>query len=497
MASSPSFTCSTKSFIYDTCMLKTKLKQLENMCLPIFMEVNEIMSTENVELLRCKTFQESKEAFFVFQSMSNSCKESCTQVEVGIITTPVSMIYTYLKGKGFNFENTAYDFTIPQEIRLSEFQESYSFISLIGNVGGWMGLFIGFSFLGFSKLILETFNTQQKAKAIVLRGLLMLGSAITVVISVSLCLKLAERGTGSDINIDTDLKSMSVSMCSRESIYSFTYRDGNAQYAHEYIGEDKNFWNNNTKLNQKIRKLEVWFKNGEEQVLFDASNNLTTDIIDKSITIPTGGRYLETCHTFKLNFRNAVDKVKITARKELTCYVHLSGQILHQDSRQGFSITDSLITYLDEDVVDFYSSFTSLKMNILNLTGVIDNPYNEQFTYDDCILAWISQHANVSKRFLNPKEETNFTSGLDKDAFERIKHVLGSDEVSNACKYPINQIHVKYGIEKLEDKWTYLWRTINYKDITLDFFLKLPDFVVLNKVIHIFFSNLTIHVIVK
>jgi len=177
----------------------------------------------------------------------------------------------------------------------------------------------------------------------------MLGSAITVVISVSSCLKLAERGTGSDINIDTDLNNMSVSMCSLESIYSFTYGDGNAQYAHEYIGEDKNFWNNNTKLNQKIRKLEVWFKNGEKQVLFDASNNLTTDIIDKSITIPTGGRYLETCHTFKLNFRNAVDKVKITARKELTCYVHLSGQILHQDSRQGFSITDSLITYLDKD----------------------------------------------------------------------------------------------------------------------------------------------------
>ena len=465
--------------------MKTKLKQLENMCLPIFMEVNEIISTENVELLRCKTFEESQEAFFVFQSMSNSCKETCTQVEVGIITTPVSMVYTYLKGKGFNFENTAYYFTIPQEIRLSEFQESYSFISLIGNVGGWMGLFIGFSILGFSELILETLNTQKKAKAIVLRGLLMLGSAITVVISVSSCLKLAERGTGSDINIDTDFKNISVSMCSLESIYSLIDGHGNGQYTLEYIGEDKNFWNNNTKLYQKISKLEVWFKNGEKQVLFDASNNLTTDVIDKSIIIPTGGRYLETCHTFKLNFRYAVDQVKITARKELTCYVHLSGQILHQDSRQGFSITDSLFTYLDNNFVDFYSSSTSLKMNILNLTGVIDNPYNEQFSYDECILSWISQQANVSNSFLNPKEETNFTSGLEKNIFQRIEQVLGSDEVSNACKYPINQIHIKYGKEKLEDKSTYQWRTINYKDIKLVFFLKLPDFVVLNKVINI------------
>ena len=162
MASSPSFTCSSKSSDYDTCVLKTKLKQLENMCLTIVMEVNEIMSTENVELMRCKTFEESQEAFFIFQSVSHSCKESCTQVAVGIITTPVSMVYTYLKGKGFNVENTAYYFTIPQEIRLSEFQESYSFISLIGNVGGWMGLLMVFN-PGFFRVNIGDFEHSEKS----------------------------------------------------------------------------------------------------------------------------------------------------------------------------------------------------------------------------------------------------------------------------------------------------------------------------------------------
>ena len=484
MASSPSFTCSTKSSDYDTCVLKTKLMQLENMCLPIFMEVNEIMSTENVELLRCKTFQESKEAFFVFQSMSNSCKESCTQVEVGIITTPVSFVYTDLKGKSFNAENTAYYFTIPQEISLSEFHESFSFISLIGNVGGWMGLLIGFSILGFSELTLETLNTQKKAKAIALRGLLLLGSAITVVISVSSCLKLAESGTGSDINIESDFNNMSFSMCSLESIYPLIYRDRiyGREYTHEYIGEDKNFWNNNTKLYQKISKLEVWFKNGEKLVLFDASKNLTTDIIDKSINIPRGGNYLETCHTLKLNFRNAVDQVKITARKELVCYIHISGQILHKDSRQGFSITDSSTTYMDMHVVDLYSSSTSLKMNILNLTGVIDNPYNEQFSYDQCILSWISQQANVSKSLLNPREETNFTSGLENYKLERIEHIDASNEVFKACKNPINQLNIKYNKEKLGEKSRYRRSTMDHKNISLDFYLKFPDIAVVNKV---------------
>ena len=181
-------------------------------------------------------------------------------------------------------------------------------------VAGWD--FSWFSILGFSELILVTSNTQKKAKAIALRGLLMLGSAITVVISVSSCLKLAESGTGSDINIESDFNNMSFSMCSLESIYPLIDGDGSGQYTHKYIGEDKNFWNNNTKLYQKISKLEVWFKNGEKQILFDASKNLTTDIIEKSINIPRGGNYLE----------------KITARKELIYYVHLSGQILHQDS---------------------------------------------------------------------------------------------------------------------------------------------------------------------
>ena len=152
MASSPSFTCSSKSSDYDTCVLKTKLKQLENMCLTIVMEVNEIMSTENVELMRCKTFEESQEAFFIFQSVSHSCKESCTQVEVGIITTPV---------KG-NVKNTAYYFTTPQEIHLSEFHESYSFISLVGNVGGWMGLLMVFN-PGFFRVNIGDFEHSEKS----------------------------------------------------------------------------------------------------------------------------------------------------------------------------------------------------------------------------------------------------------------------------------------------------------------------------------------------
>ena len=482
MASSSSFTCSTKSSDYDTCVLKTKLMQLENMCLPIFMEVNEIMSTENVEFLRCKTFEESQEAFFIFQSVSHSCKESCTQVEVGIITTPVSMVYTDLEEKNFNLENTAYYFIIPKEVCLSEFENSYSFISLIGNIGGWMGLLIGFSITGFWELLTNTLKIQKKPKTFLSRGFLILGSSMIVIISVSSCLKLSERITGSDINIESDFKNMSVSMCSLESIYTLIDKEEFGQYTHEYIGEDKNFWNNNTKLYQKISKLEVWFKNGEKQVLFDASKNLTTDMIDKSINIPTGGKYLETCHTLELNFNNTIDQIKITARKELVCYIHISGQILHKDSRQGFSITDSSTTYMDMHVVDLYSSSTSLKMNILNLTGVIDNPYNEQFSYDQCILSWISQQANVSKSLLNPREETNFTSGLENYKLDRIEHIYASNEVTKACKNPINQLNIKYNKEKLGEKSRYSRRTMDHKNISLDFYLKFPDIAVVNKV---------------
>ena len=133
-------------------------------------------------------------------------------------------------------------------------------------------------------------------------------------------------------------------------------------------------------------------------------------------------------------------------------------------------------------VVDLYSSSTSLKMNILNLTGVIDNPYNEQFSYDQCILSWISQQANVSKSLLNPKEETNFTSGLKNDTLDRIECLYASNEVSKACKNPINQLNIKYNKEKLGEKSRYSRRTMDHKNISLDFYLKFPDIAVVNKV---------------
>lgn len=471
MISSPSFMCSTRSYNYDTCVLNTNLKHLEHKCLPIFMEINE--SKDSTKLPRCKTFNESQDAFNIFQSVSTACNVPCTQVKVGIVTTPVSFLYNILEGRGLNAENAAYYVTIPQEVCLSEFEESYSFISFIGNIGGWMGLLIGFSITSFFDLLMKTLKIQEKAKTFLSRGLLMLGCSMIAVIFVSSCLKLGEKKTGSDIKIVSDYKNMSISLCSLESVYSSR---------NEYVGEDRNFWNNNTKLYQKISKLEVWFKNGEKNILFDASKDLSSDFMDNSINILTGGKYLETCHTLELNFNNRIDQIKIIAKKELICYVHISGQMLHQNSRQGFSIIDLSTTYLNTDNVNIYSSSTSFKMNILNQTEVIQSSYTDGLTYDKCVLSWISQQANVKSSFLNPTEITNFTSGLKNDVLKRIKHIFASTEFSNTCEYPTNQLNIKYSKEKLIEKWHYQKKTMDHKNISQDFYLKFPDFAVLNKV---------------
>ena len=42
-------------------------------------------------------------------------------------------------------------------------------------------------------------------------------------------------------------------------------------------------------------------------------------------------------------------------------------------------------------------------MNILNLTGVIDNPYNEQFSYDQCIISMDKPTSKCKQKFSESK----------------------------------------------------------------------------------------------
>ena len=303
IASSLLFPCSAKGSNYDTCVQSATLKQLNNKCIPVFMEINEKVGNQRV----CQNFNESQEALKIFQSISNTCIPSCAQVHVGIIKHPVNRLYIYVNGRPGDLNHQAYYFFIPQGIPVTEFRESYSIISFVADVGGWMGLLIGISVVGSWTFLLGIWNIRDQIKTRSLKVLLLLGWIMISIIIVQCCFKLAAKDTGSDINIESVYPNLSLSICSLENVYVPGF------YNNKYIAED-------TKFYQKIRKVKIWFKDGEIKTIFDNDLNLTSDVIKESINIPTDGTFIETCHTVDLNYNNPIDRIEITARRELVCY---------------------------------------------------------------------------------------------------------------------------------------------------------------------------------
>ena len=94
-------------------------------------------------------------------------------------------------------------------------------------------------------------------------------------------------------------------------------------------------------------------------------------------------------------------------------------------------------------------------MKLLHLGDVISSRYNKTFSYDDCVLALISQQENVSLSFLNPQGKTNFTSGVPEEALKRLLRIVSSSEVSDKCEYPVSRLDIKYAQEKSNDDWTF------------------------------------------
>ena len=342
----------------------------------------------------------------------------------------------------------AYYFNIQQEIIISQLRQSYSFVSFIADVGGWTGLFLGLSIVSFIKVLTETLKLPKRFSTLTLRISLLVASVMIGMITIYCCLKLLDRKTGSKINIEPTINNLSLSLCSLENVFTNEV-DKPGDILDRYIGDNASFWNQNTKLQNKIRKMEIWFKNGERKVIFDAESNLTTHFSEQSINIPFEGTFIETCHTFNLHYKNSIDRIEVRARKELVCYLHITGQLLHPDSRQGFSIMNpSYVQLLNLKDIILFSSSTFFKMKVLNLTDIINTPYSDRFTYDKCILSLLSEKENVSNSILNPNEGTAYTFGLEQNKFKGLGRILSSHKSTAVCEYPNNRLNIKYVQER-------------------------------------------------
>ena len=132
--------------------------------------------------------------------------------------------------------------------------------------------------------------------------------------------------------IQENPENISISFCSMENIYTLPHIDGNLTY----LGNTSEFWNTETKLDQKLKRIYVNLRDGGKITVFDES----TIRILYSVNIPRYGSFVETCHSWDIRDFNLVQSIEVWSKKSLTVYVHLTGQLFYP-GRQGFSAVTS------------------------------------------------------------------------------------------------------------------------------------------------------------
>jgi len=117
-----------------------------------------------------------------------------------------------------------------------------------------------------------------------------------------------------------------------ENIYRIEYLGANLSY----VGNIPGFWNNITKLINKLDTLQIGFQNGNKVIIKDFTQSQY--YFELTFNIPRYGTYIETCHT--LSLKNGIKTLRVKAKKEMSIYVHMSGQ-LFRPGRHGSTFINS------------------------------------------------------------------------------------------------------------------------------------------------------------
>ena len=172
--------------------------------------------------------------------------------------------------------------------------------------------------------------------------MLKLTCSIGVLIIIIQCgMKLITTEKLMDVKLEKNLNNVSISLCSVENIYQESTIGG---YRY-YMGNSTSFWNKVTQLSDKLEMMELVMEDGNSVTVYDSSWNQGSEYILYSINTPQFDTFIETCHTLDLKHWNRIKRMEVKAKKELTIYVHLTGQLL-RSGRQGFSFMNKDSTYL-------------------------------------------------------------------------------------------------------------------------------------------------------
>jgi len=264
-----------------------------------------------------------------------------------MVLNPVNWLNVFINPIKSNKQFTpGYWINIPSSVLYSEMNESYALISFIAEFGGWVGLLLGVSILGGFEFVENQICSMTCGfrKVILSKSglILRMACSLGVLIIVVQCgIKLLRTEKSMDVHIVENLSNLSISLCSVESIYKIRPNDS----IYYYMGNTTSFWNNITKLSDKLERMEIVLAEGNSVTIFNSSWDHGSEYILYSINTPQFDTFIETCHTLDLKHWNRIKRMGIIAKKELTTYIHITGQLL-RSGRQGFSFINKDTTFV-------------------------------------------------------------------------------------------------------------------------------------------------------
>jgi len=333
--STPSTQCMDEFYSFDKCVENSVNVNMQKKCKPLLWYQPYILFNSS---------RKTREALKLFQSSGDNCLTPCTQVKVDIRLNPVNWLHVLVIPKHTEMTYTpGYVINIPSTIVYSEMQESYTLISFIAEFGGWVGLLLGISLLGSFEYLSSKLLTGDCKK-----GFLRLIAILKLACMVGVLFVLFKSGqkyinedSSTDINLETDLPEVSVSMCHVENLYAEDFL--NSSYS--YIGNLSGFWSNLNKISNIIERIDITYQYGKLATAYDSKSNQSSENMIYSINTPQFETFVETCHTMDLKHWNRIKSIKVKAKKELRVFVHLTGQLL-RPGRQGFSFIDTDTVHL-------------------------------------------------------------------------------------------------------------------------------------------------------
>ena len=428
---------------YDKCIKQEIIEKLSKLCLLPFIEEDNSTS-DNVSV--CTSFEEGLKALSVFQASSSQCKNPCTQTSIDVHETTEYYLYNIANDvKNYDLE-AGYYINLPKLVRTSELQENYGFTSVVAEIGGLTGLFLGFSVLGLcSRLPGLRSNKQYKTVCNILKWIVILFRLICIsYISHQQFIKLQRNERSSYIMIDDQYFNLSISLCSLDNSFQ----------GETYVANTTEFWKERTKLGKKIRNLSIQFKNDSIWTVFDEASqlNLIRDL--KNINIPKYDQFIEFCSTIALNQFEVIQKIELITKEEITVYVHYNGQLLNLNNQRGTTNISPLTLVIWPREFDIYFSTSEVSAEYAKFSSVASDNYTKMYTFDDCIIQNIASELQEIDiyLFLGSEETTTFTHGINLTEFEKLNQVFHRVQSRQYCKNPFDTVQIRYFQEKINEK---------------------------------------------